>query len=206
MGSFGWCELLTVTLGVLQLFLNWHLFCTITIQRIKTNTSFYILYYDGPKYISVTRRQSQWPSVFGCSLAGIVGSNPTWGMDVCLMSVLCVVSRGLCVGLITRPEESYRMCAVSQCDRVAWIMWRPWPTTAVAPSTTQYICYVTAILFLQSPIRIFIYKSCKCIQSLKDYRCYKLFLLLWASISNQIYELGNTDVLSLNGLQKCSMI
>jgi hypothetical protein len=41
----------------------------------------------------------------------------------------CVLSgRGLCVGLITRPEESYRMCGVSECDREASTMRRPWPT------------------------------------------------------------------------------
>ena len=40
----------------------------------------------------------------------------------------CVLSRrGLCVGLITRPEESYR-CGVSECDREASTMKRPWPT------------------------------------------------------------------------------
>ena len=39
-------------------------------------------------------------------LAGIVGSNPTWGMDVCFEC--CVLpGRGLCNGLITRPEEIY---------------------------------------------------------------------------------------------------
>ena len=38
----------------------------------------------------------------------------------------CVTSgRGLCVGLITRPEESNR---VPECDREAAIMWRVWPT------------------------------------------------------------------------------
>jgi hypothetical protein len=46
------------------------------------------------------------------------------------MSVLCCVlsGRGLCVGLITRPEESYRLWCVSECDREASIMRRPWPT------------------------------------------------------------------------------
>ena len=34
---------------------------------------------------------------------------------------------GLCVGLITRPEESYRV-GVSECDRESSIMRRPWPT------------------------------------------------------------------------------
>jgi len=42
------------------------------------------------------------------SLAGIVGSNPAGGMDVCVKC--CVLSgRGLCDELITRPEESYRL-------------------------------------------------------------------------------------------------
>ena len=43
-------------------------------------------------------------------LAGIAGSNPIGGMDVCECFVLS--GRGLCDGLITRPEESYRerMC------------------------------------------------------------------------------------------------
>jgi len=30
-------------------------------------------------------------------------------MDVCLLWMLCVVGRGLCVGLITRPEKSYKV-------------------------------------------------------------------------------------------------
>jgi hypothetical protein len=39
---------------------------------------------------------------------------------------LCMLSgTGLCDGLITRPEESNR---VSECDREASIMRRPWPT------------------------------------------------------------------------------
>ena len=48
------------------------------------------------------------------SPAKIVGSNPTGGMAICL---LCVLSgRGLCDELITRPEESYRLCCVVVCD------------------------------------------------------------------------------------------
>jgi hypothetical protein len=42
------------------------------------------------------------------------GSNPTGGMDVCL---LCVMSgTGFCDELITRPEESYRLWCVVVCD------------------------------------------------------------------------------------------
>jgi hypothetical protein len=55
--------------------------------------------------------------VCGCLVVGIAGSNPAEGIDVCLLCfyvVLSCVGRGLCDGLITRPEESYR---VSVCVR-----------------------------------------------------------------------------------------
>ena len=52
---------------------------------------------------------------------------PGTRMSVCC--VCCVFScRGLCVGLITRPEESYQVCGVSECDREASIMRGHWPT------------------------------------------------------------------------------
>ena len=45
-------------------------------------------------------------------------SNPTRGMEVCLFCVCYVLSgRGLCDGLITRPEESYRLWRVFVCDQ-----------------------------------------------------------------------------------------
>ena len=41
----------------------------------------------------------------------------------------CVlIGRGLCDGLITRPEGSYRTCGVPECHREASIMCRPLPT------------------------------------------------------------------------------
>jgi len=50
--------------------------------------------------------------VCGRSLAGIAGSNPAGGTNV--YCDCCVMSgRGLYFGLITRPEESYRMWCVS---------------------------------------------------------------------------------------------
>ena len=51
--------------------------------------------------------------VCGRLLAGIAGSNPAWGMDVCLSvcSEYCLLSsRGLCVGLITHPESRTECC------------------------------------------------------------------------------------------------
>ena len=48
------------------------------------------------------------------------------------MSVSCdccvLIGRVLCVGLIARPEESYRVWCVVVCDRESAIMRRPWPT------------------------------------------------------------------------------
>jgi len=36
--------------------------------------------------------------------------------------------RGLCDELITRPEESYRLCCVVVCDLETSWMRRPWPS------------------------------------------------------------------------------
>ena len=64
--------------------------------------------------------------VCGRSLAEIIGSNPTGCMDVCCEC--CVLSdRGLCDVLITRPEESYRLCCIVGCDLETSCMRRPWP-------------------------------------------------------------------------------
>jgi hypothetical protein len=52
------------------------------------------------------------------ALAGIVGSNPTGTMDVCLLWVFVLSGRGLCDGPIPRLVESYRLWCVSECDQV----------------------------------------------------------------------------------------
>ena len=60
--------------------------------------------------ISVAGRSKAW--VCSRSLAGISGSNPTGArMSVCCE---CYVfsGKGLCVGLVTRPEETYRLWCV----------------------------------------------------------------------------------------------
>ena len=46
----------------------------------------------------------------GRLIAGTAGLSPAEGMDVCLVFVVCCVGSGLCDGLITRSEESYRVC------------------------------------------------------------------------------------------------
>jgi len=66
---------------------------------------------------NVIRRRSQWPRGQGRRSAATrllrlwVRITPEAWMPVC--RECCVLSgRGLCVGLITRPEESYRLCCI----------------------------------------------------------------------------------------------
>jgi hypothetical protein len=49
-------------------------------------------------------------AVFRRPIAGIAGSNPAELMDVLLLCGMCYVGSGLCDELITRSEESYRVC------------------------------------------------------------------------------------------------
>ena len=57
------------------------------------------------------------------------------------MSVSCefceLSGRGLCVGLIIHPEESYRLWCVVVCGREASTMRRPWPTGSVEPTKNK---------------------------------------------------------------------
>jgi len=56
--------------------------------------------------------------ICGRSLAGIAGSNLAGCMDVCVLYAYCVLSgRGLCVGMIIRPDEFHRV-SVLKCDQV----------------------------------------------------------------------------------------
>jgi len=50
--------------------------------------------------------------VCGHWLAGMEGSNPVGGMDVCRCKECVLSGRGLCDGLITRPEEYYPLWCV----------------------------------------------------------------------------------------------
>jgi hypothetical protein len=64
----------------------------------------------------MTPSRSQWPR--GSSIPGIAGSNPAGDMDESLSCTMFVLSgRGLCDGPIPRPEESYRLWHVSECDQ-----------------------------------------------------------------------------------------
>ena len=64
----------------------------------------------------VAARSTAW--AWGLSIARIVGSSRAQSMDVLLLGfVVCEVGSGLCDELITRPEESYRLC---ECVCARW--------------------------------------------------------------------------------------
>ena len=69
-----------------------------------------IFVYNIDKPIPVTARSKAW--VCSHSLAGNAGSNPTGGMDAWVLWVLFFGGRFLSLGLITRPEEAYRVWSV----------------------------------------------------------------------------------------------
>jgi len=50
------------------------------------------------------------------SPAEFAASNPTESVDVCLFECCVLSCRFVCVELITRPEESYRLRYVDVCD------------------------------------------------------------------------------------------
>jgi hypothetical protein len=68
-------------------------------------------------------------------------------MFVCLLWVLCVLSgRGLCDGLITRPEESYRLWCVVVCDIEIRVWGGPGPLGAVMPNKNHFTTYSSTSL------------------------------------------------------------
>jgi len=90
-------------------------------------------------------RRSQWPrslrrrSAAARLLRLFVRIPPGTGMSVSYEC--CVLSgRGLCDGLITRPEESYRLWSVFVCHLETSIMRRPWPTGGLSrPKRTNCV-------------------------------------------------------------------
>jgi hypothetical protein len=63
--------------------------------------------------------------VCGRLLAGIAGSNPAGGMDVC-MSVTCECCVLSGMRPIPCPEEFYRVCCVIMCDLEQSAMRQAW--------------------------------------------------------------------------------
>jgi len=62
------------------------------------------------------------------------------------MSVCCdcceLSGTGLCDALITRPEESYRLCCVVVCDLETSRMRRPWPALGRSATGKKNATYV----------------------------------------------------------------
>jgi hypothetical protein len=84
-------------------------------MKTDSTTEYYYLQLEYTP-IPAAARSKAW--VCGRALAGIVGSNPTGGMDVCLLWVFVLSGRGICDGPIPRSEESYRLWCVFECDQV----------------------------------------------------------------------------------------
>ena len=74
---------------------------------------------------AVATRFKVW--VYGRSLADIVASNPTGGMDVCLLWILCVVQVLVSATGWSLVQGNPTEFGESECDREVSIMRRPWP-------------------------------------------------------------------------------
>jgi hypothetical protein len=79
-------------------------------QRVYTPIDYFKLTKSIIQLIRVAARSKAW--VCGRSHAAIVGSNSAGGMDVCVYECCLLSDRDVCVRLIARPEESYRVWCV----------------------------------------------------------------------------------------------
>ena len=110
-----------------------------------------MLYLFNFRYVSCIYCKSQWPrglkrrSAAARLLRLWVRIPPGAWMSVCCEC--CVLSgRGLCDGLITRPEESYRLWCVVVCDLETSRMKGPWPALGRS-ATGQIYIYIYIYIF-----------------------------------------------------------
>ena len=89
------------------------------------------------------------------SPAEIVGSNPAGGMNVACCECCVLSGRVLCDGLITCPEDTYRLWCVVVCDlETSSRMRRPWSTLGCGAigkqniNTGRYLAYKQIPTFL----------------------------------------------------------
>ena len=82
-----------------------------------------VMYYKIEELILVAARSKAW--VCGRLLAGIADRIPP-GAWLSVSCACCLLSGGIFrVGLITRPEEPYRLlCELTECGRETWVMRR----------------------------------------------------------------------------------
>jgi hypothetical protein len=118
------------------------------------------------------------------------------------MSVSCkncmLSGRGLCIGLITCPEESYRVWCVSECDGEASILRRPWPTggccamgTKVQESLYQLWHVVSVSVIMQRNTRYSRRTISRMIQILKEIRRFRALFMFTIL---QYYHFSDTNV------------
>jgi len=79
---------------------------------------------------------------------------------VAWMTVSCgccvLLGRGLCVGVVTRPVESYRMWCVVLCDLETSRMRRQWLALGRSNARKQNICVITWVRY---PVPWQLYKN-----------------------------------------------
>jgi hypothetical protein len=127
---------------LLPLYLHYTLLCTPNIEAERFSEAAEICNEIPPcrktlelYVIYCIRRRSQWPSSLmrGSAAARLLGLRvripPRAWMFV--VRVVCLSDRGLCDGLITRPEESYRLYCVIVCDVETSRMRRPKPASGL---------------------------------------------------------------------------
>ena len=90
----------------------------------KIETTFALTNMDVP--IPVAVKFKAW--VCDRSLTVNADSNPAGDMDICLLRVLCVVRQRFLLRADPLVRRGPTECGVSECDREASIMWRPWHT------------------------------------------------------------------------------
>jgi len=77
--------------------------------------------------------------VCGRSPDEIVGSNPTGGMDVCLLWILRLVRLRSCDEPIIHLDECYRLWCIVECDlKTSWMM-KPWTTEGLLRQKKKWI-------------------------------------------------------------------
>ena len=97
----------------------------------------------------------------------------------------CVLSgRGLCDKLVTRLEESYRMCCVVVCDLETSSMRRPWPALGCRATEKKHINYILVRIYFSITLIIL----------------YKYNLIYW------LFELQNFRVFSTKLFRRCPVV